>query len=99
MEREEPNSKMMATQMGVHKQDFAEMTNFLDERYRVTYGHLDSPSPKDDPMGIFSASVRDPDLAEPIPSEDTQRQQRGYNDQAHLDAFGNGGKGKGKGWE
>ena len=47
----DPNSKMMATQMGVHKQDYAEMTKFIDGRYRVTYGHVQFHSPEDDPMG------------------------------------------------
>ena len=42
----DPNSKMMATQMGLHKQDYAEMTKFIDERYRVTYGHVEFHSPK-----------------------------------------------------
>ena len=94
----DPNSNMMATQMVVHKQDFAEMTKFIDERYRVTYGHVEFHSLKDDPMGIFATGTRDPDPAEPIPTEDAQMQQQGYNDQAHLDAFGKGGKSKGKGY-
>ena len=35
----DPGSKMMATQMGVHREDYAAMTKFIDERYRVTFGH------------------------------------------------------------
>ena len=45
------------------------MTKLIDERYGVTYGHEEFHSPKDDPMGIFAVGARDPDPAEPIPTE------------------------------
>ena len=51
----DPSSKMMATQMGVHRGNYAAMTTFIDERYRVTFGHVEfQSSTKDDPMGIFA---------------------------------------------
>ena len=94
----DPSSKMTATQMGVHRGDYDAMTKFIDERYRVTFGHVEYHSPKDDPMGIFAMGVRDPEPAEPTPTEQPQWQQQEYNDQDHLGAFGKkGGKGKGKG--
>ena len=75
------------------------MTTFIDERYRVTFGHVEYHSSKDDSMGIFTMGSRDPEPAEPTPTEQTQRQQQDYNDQDHLGAFGKkGGKSKGKGW-
>ena len=54
----DPGSKMMATQMGVHRGDYDAMTKFIDERYRVTFGHVEYHSPKDDPMGIFAMGAR-----------------------------------------
>ena len=66
----------------------------IDERFRVTFGHVEFQSPKDDPMNIFSTSERDPRPAAGEPTEEQQVQQRDHTDQAHLDAFGKGGKGQ-----
>ena len=68
------------------------------ERFRVTYGHVEFQSSKDDPLSIFSACERDPRPAASEPTEDQEGQQRDHTDQSHLDAFGKGGKGKGKGY-
>ena len=56
----DPNSKMTATQMGIHRQECARIVEHIDERFKVTYGHVEFQSPKDDPMGIFFAGGRDP---------------------------------------
>ena len=96
----DPGSRMIATLQGVHREPYAKIVDHIDERFRVTYGHVEFQNPKDDPMGIFLVGERDPRPAEPEPepAEEQLRQQQGHNDQAHLDAFGKGGKGKGKGY-
>ena len=53
----DPKSKMTATQMGIHRQDYFRMTEHIDERYSVTYGQ-EFQSPKDDPMGVFAMGAR-----------------------------------------
>ena len=75
------------------------MIKFIDERYRVTFGHVEYHSPKDDPMGIFAMGARDPEPAGMTPTEPAQGHQQEHTDQEHLGAFGKGGgKSKGKGW-
>ena len=91
----DPASKMIAAQLGVHTKSFKALSEHVDERYRVTFGHVEAQTTKDDPMGIFTILERDsPEKAAPAPT--SQGQQPSDNDQ-HLDAFGKG-KGKGGGW-
>ena len=39
-----PNSKMAATQMGIHKQEYAKIVEHIDERFKVTVGHAELQS-------------------------------------------------------
>ena len=66
----DPSSKMIATQQNVLRESFKKIVEHIDERFRVTYGHIEFQSPKDDAMGIFSAGERDPRPAESEPTED-----------------------------
>ena len=91
----DPGSKMTATQMGIHRQEYAKIVEHIDERFKVTYGHVEFQLFKNDPMGVFLVGERDPRPAEETSIEEPQRPHQSYNDQAHLDAFD---KGKGTGW-
>ena len=68
----DPGSKMIATQANIHRGNYKTIGEHVDERFRVTYGHVEFQSSKDDPMGIFSTSERDP---RPAASEPTEEQQ------------------------
>ena len=88
------DSKLLATRMELAAKGFDEIAAHIDQRYQITYGHVEQ-GPKDDPMGIFA--LVEQELPEPVAASTKNtnpEQQPDYNDQ-HLDAFG---KGKGKGF-
>ena len=87
-------SKLEATRMSVTKGNFKLLTDHIDERYKITYGHVEFQGAKDDPMGLFSflESESGQEASQPA-DEGRQAETHEGND---LDAFG---KGKGKGWQ
>ena len=91
----DPASKMIAAQLGVHTKSFKALSEDVDERYRVTFGHVEAQTTKDDLMGIFTLLERE-SPGKAAPALTSQGQQPSDNDQ-HLDAFGKG-KRKGGGW-
>ena len=83
----DPASNMVASQLGVHTKDYDTLTEHIDTRYKITYGHVEFENPKDDPMGIFAVmqAVKEgapgptaPAADMEVPSDDT------------LDALGKG---------
>ena len=48
----DPNSKMPATQMGIHRQECGKIVEHVDDRYRVTFGDVEFQSPTDGPIGV-----------------------------------------------
>ena len=88
------DSKILATRMELAKGGFDKTAGHIDQRYQITYGHVEQ-GPKDDPMGIFALIEQErPEPAAANAKNTSQEQQPDYIDQ-HLDAFG---KGKGKGF-
>ena len=90
----DPDTKLTASRQGVHTKSYKALTEHIDERYKMTFGHVDLHDKKDDPMGIFSLlGTDDNDRAPAEGASGNASHQHNEYDQ-HLDAFG---KGKGKG--
>ena len=83
----DPETKLTATRQGVHTKSYKDLVEHIDERYKMTFGHVDfqEKDKKDDPMGIFSL------LKGEEPEEQAEYE-------PHLDAVRKGGHGKGGGW-
>ena len=94
MERDGPDTKLTASRQGVHTKWYKALTEHIDERYKMTFGHVDLHDKKDDPMGFLSLLGTDDSDKSPATttSSNTSHQQSEYDQ--HLDAFGEG-KGKG----